>query len=59
MHWGDDMESGVPGVKLFQKAEVALLTRNVVIQGQRESGSRSLIGGYSQSSDPQALKLTM
>lgn len=44
MHWGDDMESGVPGVMLFQKAEVALLTRNIYIQGQREGGLRNLTG---------------
>ncbi|GAQ83731.1 hypothetical protein KFL_001590190 [Klebsormidium nitens] len=45
MHWGDDMESGAPGRLLFQKAEVALLTRNIYIQGQRESG-RPLVGGH-------------
>jgi hypothetical protein len=47
MHWGDDMESGIPGVTLFQKAEVGLLTRNIMIQGERESGARQHIGGSS------------
>eukprot|EP00271_Cylindrocystis_brebissonii_P003827 TRINITY_DN1506_c0_g1_i1.p1 TRINITY_DN1506_c0_g1~~TRINITY_DN1506_c0_g1_i1.p1 ORF type:complete len:1128 (+),score=190.93 TRINITY_DN1506_c0_g1_i1:577-3960(+) len=45
MHWGDPLETGIPGVYFNESAEVALLTRAIVIQGQPDP-VKPLIGGH-------------
>lgn len=45
-HWGGAVASGVPGVKVDPSGEVALLTRNIRIEGQAEGGAFALEGGH-------------
>lgn len=44
MHWGDPLDAGIDGRIIYQTAEVALLTRHILIQGVREAGNYSLEG---------------
>ncbi|GAQ79268.1 hypothetical protein KFL_000270270 [Klebsormidium nitens] len=46
MHWGDPLDAGIDERIIYQTAEVALLTRHILIQGVREAGNYSLEGGH-------------
>lgn len=42
MHWGDPISFGVRGDRMDESAEVSLLTRSIVIQGQPQRDDPSI-----------------